>query len=143
MNKLVLFVLILCGSINSYSQNLAEKANKSLTQAEKATIELSKIYDFSSDQAYKVKAIQQDKYQALVQLEALKSQDIKKYLDKRISTFEVADNELMAILDERQMKIFKGKLAEKSTQYAALLTTMKKEGASEKDILLKLSEMEF
>ena len=124
-------------------QNTAESVNKPLTTAQKTTIELSVVYNFTSEQAFAVQKIQENKYQALVKIEKIKAADMKKYIAKRLSAFETADNDLMSLLDESQLAIFKKQQMVKSDKYEAIVGGMKKQGYAQAEIDKKLAETEF
>ena len=124
-------------------QNTAESVNKQLTTAQKSTIELSKVYNFTPEQALAVQKIQESKYQALVKIEKIKAADMKKYIAKRLSAFETADNDLMSLLDESQLEVFKKQEVVKSDKYEAIVVSMKKQGYAQADIDKKLAETEF
>jgi hypothetical protein len=143
MKKAFLIVLILFVSLLSFAQGLVEKTSKSLTLAQKATTELEKIYNLSVEQAAEVLKIQNSKFEALSKLGGIKTKDIKKYIAKRVSTFETADNALMILLDTQQMVVFKQQQVEKSYKYDTLVGGMKKQGISEADIEKKLAETDF
>jgi hypothetical protein len=143
MKKIVLVFLMTYVSLSAFSQNLAESANKPMNAAQKATIELVKIYDLTGEQALEVKKIQEAKFTALAKIEALKAQDFKKYVVKRLSAFETTNNSLMSILDERQMEIFKKQQIAKTAEYEGIVAGMKKQGYSQSDIDKKLAETEF
>ena len=117
--------------------------NKPLTTAQKTTIELSKVYNFTAEQALAVKKIQENKYQALAKIEKIKAADMKIYIAKRLSAFETADNDLMSLLDESQLAIFKKQQLVKSDKYEAIVVSMKKQGYAQAEIDKKLAETEF
>jgi hypothetical protein len=143
MKKAFLIVLILFVSLLSFAQGLVEKTSKYLTLAQKATTELEKIYNLSVEQAAEVLKIQNSKFEALSKFETIKTKDIKKYIAKRLSTFETADNDLRLLLDTQQMVVFKQQQVEKSYKYDTLVGGMKKQGISEADIEKKLAETDF
>ena len=68
---LILSAFFLCGI--AISQNSTESVNKPLTTAQKTTIELSKVYNFTPEQALSVQKIQENKYQALAKIEKIKA----------------------------------------------------------------------
>lgn len=138
---LIFLAILIAGTI--YGQNLRESANKPLTSAQKVTIELSKIYNLTGEQALELNKIQEAKLTALSKIETLKDKDMKKYIAKRLSAFETADNDLMVLLDERQMEIFKQQQIEKALKYETIVEGMKKDGFSSADIQKKLAETEF
>ena len=140
------FILLLSGmllTIIAFSQNLKEPVNKPLTAAQKMTIELSRTYNLTGEQVLELNKIQEAKLSALAKIEGLRAQDMKKYILKRLSAFETADNALMSLLDERQMEIFKKQQIEKSIKFETIVEGMKKEGFSQIDIQKKLAETEF
>ena len=143
MKKIVLTLSGFLLTIAVWGQNLSEAASKNLSNAQKATLELTKTYNLSNQQIAEVKRIEEAKFTALTKLETLKSKDFKKYIAKRISTFETADNSLMAILDEPQLQIFKKMQIAKSAKYEDIVAGMKKQGYSQSDIDKKLAETEF
>ena len=137
------FILLLSGmllTIVAFSQNLKEPVNKPLTAAQKMTIELSRTYNLTGEQVLELNKIQEAKLSALAKIEGLRAQDMKKYILKRLSAFETADNALMSLLDERQIEIFKKQQIEKSIKFETIVEGMKKEGFSQIDIQKKLAE---
>ncbi len=137
----ILIALFFTGIV--FSQNAAESVNKPLTTAQKMTIELSKVYSFTPEQALSVQKIQENKYQALAKIEKIKVADMKKYIAKRLSAFETADNDLMSLLDESQLAVFKKQQLVKSDKYEAIVVSMKKQGYAQAEIDKKLAETEF
>ncbi len=138
---LILSAFFLCGI--AISQNSTESVNKPLTTAQKTTIELSKVYNFTPEQALSVQKIQENKYQALAKIEKIKAADMKKYIAKRLSAFETADNDLMSLLDDSQLAVFKKQQLVKSDKYEAIVVSMKKQGYAQAEIDKKLAETEF
>ncbi len=122
---------------------MAKNANPELSMAQKATIEWVKLYDLASEQAKEALAIQKTKYQNLADIEPLKTQNPDKYVQKRLSSFEIANTEFRNLLDERQLKIFKQKEAERTAKYENIISAMKKTGYSDEDIRQKLMVTEF
>ena len=143
MKKAFIIIITVFTSLFSFGQNLADKANKPLTAAQTATIQLVKTYNLSAEQAVAVKQIQDSKFKALSQLESMKAKDVKKYIAKRLSTFETADNALMVLLDAQQLTVFKQQQIEKSNKYDEIVGGMKKQGISEADIEKKLANTDF
>lgn len=143
MKKAFIIIITVFTSLFSFGQNLADKANKPLTAAQTATIQLVKTYNLSAEQAVAVKQIQDSKFEALSQLESMKAKDVKKYIAKRLSTFETADNALMVLLDAQQLTVFKQQQIEKSNKYDEIVGGMKKQGISEADIEKKLANTDF
>jgi hypothetical protein len=134
----LIFTLILRGQSSS-----AESVNKPISMAQKATITWVRTYDLTPEQAKKALISQENKYKALAKLEILKTKDLKKYVAKRQSAYIVAENELMTLLDERQIEVFKTQQAEKKRTVASMVSGMKKSENSATDIEKKLAEMDF
>lgn len=143
MKRLIFILSALFFTGFAIGQNTAESVNKQLTTAQKTTIELSKVYNFTPEQALAVQKIQESKYQALVKIEKIKAADMKKYIAKRLSAFETADNDLMSLLDESQLEVFKKQEVVKSDKYEAIVVSMKKQGYAQAEIDKKLAETEF
>ena len=143
MKRLIFILSALFFTGFAIGQNSAESVNKPLTTAQKTTIELSKVYNFTAEQALAVKKIQENKYQALAKIEKIKAADMKIYIAKRLSAFETADNDLMSLLDESQLAIFKKQQLVKSDKYEAIVVSMKKQGYAQAEIDKKLAETEF
>jgi hypothetical protein len=137
----LLFAVVVFGQ--KEVSEMAKNANPDLSMAQKATIELVKLYDLDSDQAKEALEIQKTKYQNLADIEPLKTQEPDKYVLKRLSSFEIANTEFRNLLDERQMKIFKQKEAERAAKYDNIVSAMKKTGYSDEDIRQKLMVTEF
>jgi hypothetical protein len=142
MKKAYLLFFILFLALSSFAQSI-DKTPQSLALAQKMTSELAKTYNLSTAQTGEVKKIQEVKYEALVKLEPLKTKDMKKYIAKRLSTFETADNSLMVLLDAPQMVIFKKQQIDKSNKYDEIVGGMKKQGIALSEIEKKLAETEF
>jgi hypothetical protein len=134
----LIFTIILRGQSSS-----AESVNKPLSSAQKATLAWVRTYDLTPEQAQKALVSQENKFKALSKMDVLKAKDMKKYVAKRQSAYTVAENELMTLLDDRQMEIFKTQQAEKKRLVTSMVSSMKKGGNSEADIEKKLSEMDF
>lgn len=143
MKRLSSILIALFLATMVYSQKAAEPLNKSLSAAEKKTVELSNIYQFTPEQAMAVKKIQENKYDALVKIEKLKAVDMEKFVAKRLSAFGTADNDLMVLLDAAQLEIFKKQQLMKADTYEGIVSGMKKEGFQQADIDKKLAETEF
>ncbi len=143
MKRLIFILSALFLSGFAISQNTAQSVNKPLTTAQKTTIELSKVYNFTAEQALAVQKIQENKYQALAKIEKTKATDMKKYVAKRLSAFETADNDLMSLLDESQLDVFKKQQLIKSDKYESIVVSMKKQGYAQAEIDKKLAETEF
>jgi hypothetical protein len=134
----LVFTLILRGQTSA-----AELANKPMSSAQKAALTWVRTYELTPEQAQKALISQENKYKALSKIEVLKAKDLKKYIAKRQSAYTVAENELMTILDDRQIEVFKTQQAEKKRTVSSLVAGMKKGGNSEADIEKTMSEMEF
>jgi hypothetical protein len=147
MKKTVLTLASLLFTVLVFAQkevpDMVKNANQGLSVAQKATIEWVKLYDLDADQARATLAIQQAKFNNLASIEPLKTQKPALYVQKRLSSIDIANTEFMALLDERQMKIFKQKETERTVKYETIVSTMKKSGYSEEAIQQKLMETEF
>lgn len=147
MKKIFLTFVGLLFTIMVFAQketpDMVKNANPGLSLAQKATIEWVKLYDLSSEQAQAALAIQKSKFQNLADIESLKTQNQDLYVQKRLSSFEIANTEFMSLLDDRQLKIFKQKEIERTAKYESIVSTMKKTGYSEEAIQQKLMETEF
>ena len=143
MKRLIFILCTLFFTGFVIGQNSAESVNKPLTTAQKTTIELSKVYNFTPEQALSVQKIQENKFQALAKIEKIKAVDMKKYIAKRLSAFETADNDLMSLLDESQLAVFKKQQLVKSDRYETIVVSMKKQGYAQAEIDKKLAETEF
>ena len=142
MKKAYLLFFALVTAFCSFAQG-SNKMPQSLVFAQKMTSELVKIYNLTPSQASEAQKIQEAKYVALVKIEPLKTKDMQKYIAKRLSTFETADNSLMVLLDASQMLIFKKQQIEKSNRYDEIVAGMKKQGIPFTEIEKKLAETEF
>jgi bisphosphoglycerate-dependent phosphoglycerate mutase len=139
---LIFFALVFTQILRGQTTTL-ESANKPLSFSQKATLEWVRTYDLTPEQAQKASVFQENKYKALSKMEVLRSKDLKKYIAKRQSAYTVAENELMTILDERQMEVFKTQQAEKKRTVTSIVSAMKKSGKSDNDIEKKLADMDF
>ena len=147
MKKTLLTLASLLFTVLVFAQkevpDMVKNANTELSLAQKATIEWVKLYDLASDQAREALAIQKSKYQNLIDIEPLKTQNPDLYVQKRLSSFEIANSEFRSLLDERQLKIFKQKELERTAKYENIVSVMKKTGYSDEDIRQKLMVTEF
>jgi hypothetical protein len=139
---LIFFALIFVQILRSQT-SAAESVNKPISSAQNATLTWVRTYDLTPEQAQKALISQENKYKALSKIESLKEKDLKKYVAKRQSAYAVAENELMTILDTRQMEVFKTQQADKKRYVSSMVSSMKKGGNSEADIEKKLAEMDF
>lgn len=147
MKKTVLTLVSLLFTVLVFAQkevpDMAKNANQGVSSAQKATIEWVKLYDLDADQARATLAIQEAKYRNLADIEPLKTQNKDVYVQKRLSSFDIANTEFMTLLDARQLKIFKQKEIERSAKYENIVSVMKKTGYSDEVIQQKLMETEF
>ena len=144
LSTLVFTIILSLQTTTVWGQTTSvESVNKPMGIAQKATLEWVRTYDLAPEQAKQALAFQENKFNALSKMTALKAKDLKKYVAKRQSAFTVADNELMTILDSRQMEIFKTQQAAKRRNVNSMVAAMKKGGNSDAEIEKKLSEMEF
>jgi hypothetical protein len=139
---LTFFALVFCLILRGQT-SAVESANKPMSLAQKATLAWVRTYDLTPEQAKKALISQENKYKALSKMEVLKAKSMKQYVSKRQSAYTVAENELMTLLDERQMGIFKTQQAEKKRAVSSMVSAMKKDGNSETEIEKKLAEMDF
>ncbi len=147
MKKTVLTLASLLFTVLVFAQketsDMAQSANQGLSIAQKAAIEWVKLYDLDAEQARAALTIQQAKYKNLAGIESLKTQKPDLYLQKRLSSFEIANNEFQGLLDTRQLKIFKQQEIERTIKYENIVSTMKKTGYSDAAIQEKLIATEF
>ena len=147
MKKTLLTLVSLLFTVLVFAQkevsDMAKSANPELSLAQKATMEWVKLYDLASDQAREALSIQKSKYQNLADIEPLKTQNPDLYVQKRLSSFDIANSEFRSLLDERQLKIFKQKETERIAKYENIVSVMKKTGYSDEDIRQKLMVTEF
>ena len=147
MKKTLLTLASLLFTVLVFAQkevpDMVKNANPELSLAQKATIEWVKFYDLASDQAREALSIQKSKYQNLADIEPLKTQNPDLYVQKRLSSFDIANSEFRSLLDERQLKIFKQKEMERTAKYENIVSVMKKTGYSDEDIRQKLMVTEF
>ena len=143
MKKTFLIFSTLFLATFAVAQNGFDSANKSSNSVEKATIDWSHTYNLTAEQTKAAFKIQENKYQNLLKIESLKTSDLKKYVAKRLSTFTVAENDLMVLLDDNQLKTFKQQQVEKSRKYDSFVSKMKKQGLNEAEMNQKMVDLEF
>ena len=143
MKKTFLIFSTLFFATCAFAQNGFDSGNKSSNSVEKATIDWSHTYNLTAEQTKAAFKIQENKYQNLLKIESLKTSDLKKYVAKRLSTFTVAENDLMVLLDDNQLKTFKQQQVEKSRKYDSFVSKMKKQGLNEAEMNQKMVDLEF
>ncbi len=137
--KMLLPILFFTAStIFAQTQNINVKST-GLTVAEKATIDLSKIYDFSGEQALAVKQIEIAKFKNLADIEALKAGDVKLFIQKHAATIDIADSEIRDVLDDRQRILFDKNTTEKARNLNATIASWQKQKLSDTVINQKLA----
>lgn len=137
--KMLLPILFFTAStIFAQTQNINVKST-GLTVAEKATIDLSKIYDFSGEQALAVKQIEIAKFKNLADIEALKAGDVKLFIQKHAATIDIADSEIRDVLDDRQRILFNKNTTEKARKLNATIASWQKQKLSDTVINQKLA----
>ncbi len=125
----------------SQTQNINDKSYGA-TDADKATIALSDIYNFSGEQALAVKQIEIVKFQNLADIASLKASDLKRFVQKRITTFNLADSEIRDVLDDSQRVLFNKNTAAKAQKMNVTIASWQKQKLSETVINQKLAAIE-
>lgn len=125
----------------SQTQNINNKSYGT-ADADKATIALSDIYNFSGEQALAVKQIEIAKFQNLADIASLKVSDLTRFVQKRITTFNLADSEIRDVLDDRQRILFDKNTTAKAQKMNATVASWQKQKISEAVINQKLAAIE-
>ena len=137
--KILIPILLFVSSVVcAQTQNLNIKSS-GLTEAEKATITLSNIYDFTGEQALAVKQIEIAKFQNLADIEALKTSDLKLFVQKRAATVGIAENEIRDVLDARQRTLFDKNTVAKAQRLNATIASWQKQKFSDAVINEKIA----
>ena len=123
--------------LHAQTQNIHIKSG--LTDAEKATVALSAVYDFSGEQALAVKQIETAKFKNLADVASLKTTNITDFNQKRAAIAGIADSEIRDVLDARQRILFDKNAAAKLQKINVMIAAWQKQKISETGINEKLA----
>lgn len=139
MKKIILtvFAAILAFGISAQT---TEQANKPLTNAQQATLDLVKAYDLDAEQAQKVLKIQELKFSNLAEVETLRN-NMRQYVVKRFSALNMAQEQIANLLTPEQYKKYAQWRYYNDANIENLKANMTKQGLTEDDINKKLANI--
>jgi len=100
------------------------------------------IYQFSELQQTQVLDIQEEYFEKVLSLDALKNTDYDRYLLKKDNLQSVCDRSIYKLLNDQQRNIYAQQQKKRAKQEAELKARLKKEGASMAEIKRALLELE-
>ncbi len=122
---------------------LNAQANPSLTPAQRDAIELVEYYGLHGDQVQKVKDIQILKYQNLAQIEPLRTTDLKLYIAKRQTTYDMAEMTMLQVLEEGHLEKYKAREQARLFKRQNHTDILRKQGLSDEAIERSYADFEF
>lgn len=129
MKQLILGFVLIIFSTNLFAQEQSVNAN-----AEKATQDLTSLYQLDQVQAAKVLKIQQTRFKNLEQVEAIKDSNKPLYRQKLKNIEEIANGALRNLLNPSQLAKYEVIELDRQKQRQEKIKRMKAEGASKEDI---------
>ncbi len=142
MKKILSIVGFLYLTLSGFSQTKTEM-NRHISVAEKATISLGETLNFSPEQALAVKQIELNKFADWASIESLKTTDLNKFVQKRFTIAEIANNAIISLLESKQLKVFVENTNRTQLERERITATMQKSGAKDAEILQKLANIEL
>ncbi len=142
MKKILSIVGFLYLTLSGFSQTKTE-LNRSISAAEKITIALGETLNFSPEQALAVKQIELNKFADWASIENLKTTDLNKFVQKRFTIAEIANNAIITLLEPKQLKVFVENTNRTQLERERITATMQKSGAKDAEILQKLANIEL
>ena len=142
MKKILFIACLIFVAHVGFSQTKTE-VNRSVSAAEKATNALGERLNFSPEQALAVKQIELNKFADWASIENLKTTDLNKFVQKRFTIAEIANDAIIALLEPKQLKVFIENANRAQLVRDKITATMQKSGSKEAEILQKLAEIEL
>ena len=142
MKKILSIIGFLYLALSGFSQTKTA-LNGRISAAEKTTVALSETLNFSPEQALEVKQIQLNKFADWGSIESLKATDLNKFVQKRFTIAEIANNAIIALLEPKQLKVFAELINREQFERDKIMANMQKGGANDSEILQKLANIEL
>lgn len=124
------------------SSPLLAQSKVSKRDVQKATSELTALYQLDQTQQQKAYEIQERKLENLAQAETIKKTDYDTYLRKRRAVQIGADHAIKRLLNESQLKIYQEKQEARRALEAEKMRELKLKGASKEEIQRALLEIQ-
>lgn len=125
------------------AQRLTAQANPTLTPAQRDAIELVEYYGLHGDQVQKVKDIQILKYQNLAQIEPLRKTDLKLYIAKRQTTYDMAEMTMLQVLEDGHLEKYKAREQARLFKRQNHTDILRKQGLNDDEIERSYANFEF
>lgn len=124
------------------SSPLLAQSKVSKRDVQKATNELTALYQLDQVQQQKAYEIQERKLENLAQVETINKTDYDTYLRKRRAVQIGADHAIRRLLNESQLKIYQEKQEARRALEAEKMRELKLKGASKEEIQRALLEIQ-
>jgi len=135
-NTFIIFAFLFLGG------NLFAQATDDMPTVEETVLSFTNIYNLDQDQQIKMLEIQERKYKNFGEIEDLKNTNPKKYQQK-VDAMRTADlGHMHQLLNDDQLRIYREKQVELRKEKAELFKDMRGSGTSQKDIEIKMVEMD-
>lgn len=125
------------------AQRLNAQANPALSPAQRDAIELVEYYGLHGDQVQKVKDIQILKYQNLAQIESLRKTDLKLYIAKRQTTYDMAEVTMLQVLEDAHLEKYKARELARLFKRQNHTDILRKQGLNDDEIERSYADFEF
>lgn len=137
MRIFIVFLLLAATPLSLFSQSSLVKQ-----KAKSTMMAYHQIYQFSELQQTQVLDIQEEYFEKVLSLDALKNTDYDRYLLKKDNLQSVCDRSIYKLLNDQQRNIYAQQQKKRAKQEAELKARLKKEGASMAEIKRALLELE-
>lgn len=124
------------------SSPLLAQSKVSKRDVQKATNDLTALYQLDQAQQQKAYEIQERKLENLAQVETINKTDYDTYLRKRRAVQIGADHAIKRLLNESQLKIYQEKQEARRALEAEKMRELKLKGASKEEIQRALLEIQ-
>jgi len=120
----------------------AQETNVQSQQVEQATREVAQKYNLDTEQRAEVRRLQVNKFDNLLELEAIKTTKPQLYAKKRHGVLKQTQLAIRNVLNAEQRALFDAERAREKQQMEALLQEKRAAGASKVEIQNLLLELE-
>jgi hypothetical protein len=137
MRKLLFLFVTIC-TLSS----LSAQSKVSKKEIEKATADLTALYQLTPTQKEQAYKMQERRLNNLRELETIKNSEPDAYTRKRAAVRIAFESQLQRILTDEQTKIYQAQVAERHQRESLRKKELKRQGASKEQIEKSLLEIE-
>lgn len=137
MRKLLFLFVTIC-TLSS----LSAQSKVSKKEIEKATADLTALYQLTPTQKEQAYKMQERRLNNLRELETIKNSELDAYTRKRAAVRIAFESQLQRMLTDEQTKIYQAQVAERHQRESLRKKELKRQGASKEQIEKSLLEIE-